>query len=217
VQAGPAAHEATTPTGAAVLRAVVDGFGELPPLRLSRTGVGAGGRDRHDVANVVRLVLGDPLPGQALTAVVVEANVDDADPRLWPHVLDLLLAAGAHDAWLTPVLMKKGRPAHVLSVLCPPAAAEAVRDVVLAETTSIGLRAYGVDRTVLDREEAVVDVDGQQVRVKVASRGGTVANVMPEWDDVVAAARARGRPVKEVLRRAHTAAAEQPGGGQADG
>jgi uncharacterized protein (TIGR00299 family) protein len=206
VQAGPAAHEATTPTGAAVLASVVDSWGPLPALVLDRVGVGAGGRDRREVANVLRLVLGQPT-GTTSTATVLEATVDDVDPRLWPHVLARLLETGAHDAWLTPVLMKKGRPAHVLSVLAPPAAVDAVRRVVLTETTTIGLRAHAVERTVLDREERTVDVDGQPVRVKTARLDGEVVNAMPEWDDVVAAARALGRPVKQVLRDAHTAAA----------
>jgi pyridinium-3,5-bisthiocarboxylic acid mononucleotide nickel chelatase len=219
VRAGPAAHEATTPTGAAVLASAVASWGPLPPLVLDRVGVGAGGRDRPEVANVLRLVLGTavqrPVGGQDdagpaadpdAQALVLEANVDDVDPRLWPHVLALLLQAGAHDAWLTPVLMKKGRPAHVLSVLAPPAAAAAVRRVVLTETTTIGVRAHLVGRTVLDRDERTVEVDGQPVRVKTARLDGSVVNTMPEWDDVVAAAAALDRPLKAVLRAAHTAA-----------
>jgi len=205
VQAGPAAHEATTPTGAALLASTVDTWGPLPPLVLDRVGVGAGGRDRPEVANVLRLVLGTPV-GPVATAVVVEANVDDVDPRLWPHVLSQLLAAGAHDAWLTPVLMKKGRPAHVLSVLAPPQALAAVRRVVLTETTTVGLREHGTVRTVLERQERTVDIAGQPVRVKTARLDGAVVNAMPEWDDVVAAARALGRPVKDVLQDAHAAA-----------
>jgi pyridinium-3,5-bisthiocarboxylic acid mononucleotide nickel chelatase len=219
VQAGPAAHEATTPTGAALLASAVDTWGPLPPLVLEGVGVGAGGRDRPEVANVLRLVLGTALrdPADALggagpvaepaaQALVLEANVDDVDPRLWPHVLALLLQAGAHDAWLTPVLMKKGRPAHVLSVLAPPAAADAVRRVVLTQTTTIGVRSHVVGRTVLERDERTVDVDGQPVRVKTARLEGCVVNAMPEWEDVVAAAAALDRPLKAVLRAAHTAA-----------
>ncbi|MFP5218369.1 MAG: nickel pincer cofactor biosynthesis protein LarC [Actinomycetes bacterium] len=209
VQAGPAAHEATTPTGAALVRALAGAVGPLPAMTLTRTGVGAGGRDRPEVANVVRLVVGEPLGEVVPTAVVVEANVDDLDPRVWPHVLEQLLAAGAHDAWLAPVLMKKGRPAHVLSVLCPAAGLDAVRDVVLTETTTIGLRWYGVERTVLERETWTVEVDGRPVRVKAARRHGEVVNAMPEWEDVAAAAEALGRPVKQVLRAATAAADAQ--------
>jgi uncharacterized protein (DUF111 family) len=180
---------------------------------LERVGTGAGGRDRPEVANVLRLVLGQPVaPGPPATATVLEATVDDLDPRVWPHVLARLLEVGAHDAWLTPVLMKKGRPAHVLSVLAPPSAVTAARRVVLTETTTIGLRAHDVARTVLDRDEHVVDVGGQPIRVKTARLDGEVVNTMPEWDDVVAAAVALGRPVRQVLRAAHTAAADPVGG-----
>lgn len=215
VQAGPSAHEATTPTGAAVLASAVTSWGALPPMQVQRVGTGAGGRERPELANVLRLVVGEPA-GQPLigaasvdpsvTAFVVEANVDDLDPRLWPHVLAELLEAGALDAWLTPVLMKKGRPAHVLSALCPDAVVDAVRRVMLTETTTIGLRVSRVQRTVLDRDECTVEVDGRPVRVKTARLGEDVVNVMPEWDDVVAAAKALGRPVKAVLLEAHAAA-----------
>jgi uncharacterized protein (DUF111 family) len=123
VQAGPVAREMTTPTGAALLVASVDGFGPLPPMSLQAQWIWRGGRDPVEVANVLRLVLGEPAPQAATTALLLSTNVDDLDPRLWPGVLQSLLSAGAHDAWLTPILMKKGRPAHTLSVLCPPAVA----------------------------------------------------------------------------------------------
>ena len=207
VQAGPALHEATTPTGAALLATLVDAWEPLPPLVPVRVGVGAGGRDLPEVANVVRLVLGEPVGAQP-AAVVLETNVDDLDPRLWPGVLAALLAVGASDAWLTPVLMKKGRPAHTLSVLCPTPRAAAVRDVVFRETTALGLRETGVVKHALDRTETSVDVGGQRVRVKLGLIDGEVVNAMPEWDDVAAAAAALGRPAKHVLRDAHAAAAD---------
>jgi uncharacterized protein (TIGR00299 family) protein len=209
VQAGPIAHEATTPTGAAVLASAVSSWGPLPPMTVTGSGTGAGGRDPAEVANVLRLVVGEPAGGPT-GAVVVETNVDDLDPRLWPHVLARLLDTGAHDAWLTPVLMKKGRPAHVLSVLCPDAALDAVRRVVLTETTSLGLRTSRVERTVLERHESTVDVGGQRIRVKTATLDGEAVNVMPEWDDVVAAATALGQPAKAVLRQAQAASSDSP-------
>ena len=205
VYAGPVPHESTTPTGAALLAELVDGWGDLPALTVHRVGSGAGGRDPAEAANVLRLVLGESaVPSGAL---VVEANVDDLDPRLWPGVLAALLADGAHDAWLTPMLMKKGRPAHVLSVLCAPGVVDLVRRTVLTQTSSIGLRTYPVDRTVLHRHEDVVDVSGQPVRVKRALLDGRVVNASPEWDDVAAAALALGLPAKLVLARAVAAAA----------
>ena len=212
VLAGPVAREMTTPTGAAVLAAVVAAYGPLPPMVLRGSGTGAGGRDPQELANVLRLVLGDE-PGEAAAdddAVVLEANVDDLDPRLWPGVLTSLLAAGAHDAWLTPVLMKKGRPAHVLHVLGPVARLAALQEVALRETTTLGVRSYAVARRVLDRAWRTVEVDGRPVRVKLGLLGGEVVNAVPEWDDVAAAAAALGRPAKLVLQDAVALAGALP-------
>ncbi|MDX6267794.1 MAG: pyridinium-3,5-bisthiocarboxylic acid mononucleotide nickel chelatase, partial [Frankiales bacterium] len=124
VQAGLSPYEMTTPTGAALLATLVTDWGPLPPMRPVTTGHGAGTRDPQEVANVLRLTVGEPLATSG-TGVLLETNVDDLDPRLWPRVLEQLLAAGASDAWLTPIVMKKGRPAHTLSVLCADSDAEA--------------------------------------------------------------------------------------------
>ena len=204
VLAGPVAKEMTTPTGAAVLASVVSAYGPLPPMVLRGSGTGAGGRDPMELANVLRLVLGDdqPDPQEDRDAVVLEANVDDLDPRLWPGALSALLAAGAHDAWLVPVLMKKGRPAHVLHVLCPPPLVPVLQEVVLRETTTLGVRSYAVSRRVLDRAWRTVEVDGRPVRVKLGLLDGEVVNAVPEWEDVAAAAAALGRPAKLVLQDA---------------
>jgi uncharacterized protein (DUF111 family) len=139
---------------------------------------------------------------------VLETNVDDLDPRLWPAVLEALFAAGASDAWLTPILMKKGRPAHQLSALCRPDAVAAVQSAVFAATATIGLRVVPVGKVALERTSSSVEVLGGSVAVKVARRGGRVVNVSVEYEDVAALARDRGLPVKEVLRAATAAAAQ---------
>jgi uncharacterized protein (DUF111 family) len=125
--------------------------------------------------------------------------VDDLDPRVWPQVIAALLAAGAGDAWLTPILMKKGRPAHTLSVLVAADKAPAVRAAIFRHTSSIGLREHVVGKHALDREMTSVEVDGQVVAVKLARHDGVLVNAMPEFDDVVRAAEALGRPVNDVL------------------
>lgn len=206
VQAGPVPMEMCTPTGAALLAARVDEWGALPAMRVQRTGTGAGGRDPGELPNVVRLVLGEPAAG-SVGAVVLESNVDDLDPRLWPGVLDALFAAGASDAWLTPILMKKGRPAHTLSALCRPEVVADVQAAMFATTSTIGLRIVPVGKTALERTTSSVDVLGGRVGVKLAVHDGRVANVSVEYEDVAALARSTGLPVKEVLRAA-TAAAE---------
>ena len=123
-------------------------------------------------------------------------------------MLAALLAAGASDAWLTPILMKKGRPAHTLSALVPAESLDAVRRVVFTESSTIGVREHRVDKRALHRETRTVTVDGVGVRVKVARLDGTVVNVSPEYDDVAAAAATLQRPVKVVLAAAVAAAHE---------
>ena len=201
---GGADEELATPTGVALVTSLASGYGPLPPMRPTRTGTGAGGRDPADRPNVVRLVLGEALAADSPHQVaVLEANVDDLDPRAWPAVLADLLAAGALDAWLTPVLMKKGRPAHVVSALAEPVAVPAVRAVLFRETTTLGVRESGAVRQVLARRFRTVEVGGQPVAVKLGlGPDGEVLNAVPEWEDVVRAAAALDRPVKAVLAQA---------------
>jgi pyridinium-3,5-bisthiocarboxylic acid mononucleotide nickel chelatase len=204
VRGGPVAAEMCTPTGAALLAATVSGWEPLPALTPTRVGVGAGGRDPVELPNVIRLVLGEPA-----TAVVLETNIDDMDPRLWPDVLDRLLAAGASDAWLTPILMKKGRPAHTLHALCPHETVEAVRAEMFRRTSTLGVRSVEVGKIALDRDTGWVTVGGERIATKRALLDGVVVNVSVEYEDVRRAADALGLPVKEVLRAATSAAYEQ--------
>jgi uncharacterized protein (TIGR00299 family) protein len=207
VVAGAVPAEMCTPTGAALVAELVDEWTTLPAMRVTRVGTGAGGRDPVELPNVVRLVLGEPADAAPTGPVVLEANVDDLDPRLWPGALDALFAAGASDAWLTPILMKKGRPAHTLSVLCRPEAVREVQAAVFATTSTIGLRVVPVGKVALERTSSSVEVLGGRVGVKLAAADGRVVNVSVEYEDVATLARELGLPVKEVLRAA-TAAAE---------
>ena len=208
--------ELATPTGVALLAELATASGPMPAMQQPNVGIGAGARDRADRPNVVRVVVGEPATATAAEGadepwLVLEANVDDLDPRLWPQVIDRLLAAGAADAWLTPILMKKGRPAHTISALAPAPRADDVRAVLFRESSTIGIRSTPVGKTALDREWLVVDIDGEQVRVKVARMSGDVVNVTPEWDDVAAAAQRLDRPAKAVLAAAAAAAARELG------
>jgi uncharacterized protein (TIGR00299 family) protein len=203
---GPVEIELATPTGIALLAEWSASSGAMPAMSVDSTGVGAGSRELEDRANVVRLVVGTAASEAAEGWQVVEANVDDLDPRLWPGVLEALLAAGAADAWLTPILMKKGRPAHTVNALVDAASAMAVRDVVLTETSTIGVRTTAVGKHALDRSWLTVDVDGQAIRVKLASANGRRNNLSPEFDDVAAAASVLGAPAKDILARATAAA-----------
>jgi len=203
---GPVDLELTTPTGAALVAELADEFGPQPAMTVDVAGVGAGGRDPEGHANVVRLLIGDSLTAGAdselRSALVIEANVDDLDPRLWPDVIAALLDAGASDAWLTPILMKKGRPAHTLHVLVDADAAAQVRREIFRQTTTIGVREQQFAKHALDREFVHIDIDGHHVAVKLARLEGELVNVQPEYADVLAAARATDRPVKDVLAEA---------------
>ncbi|QTE27261.1 LarC family nickel insertion protein [Propioniciclava sp. MC1595] len=201
--------ELATPTGMALVRALAgDRCEALPGLTVRGLGVGAGGKDTVGWPNVVRVVLGGTAADSPATGLAeLRANVDDLDPRLWPGVLDTLLAAGAADAWLVPIQMKKGRPAFTLHALADADHHDAVTDAILTRTSTLGVRWTPVTRTVLDRSWTTVDVDGQAVRVKVGSRDGVVLHATPEFADVAAAALALGRPEADVLGRAQAAAA----------
>jgi len=213
--------ELATPTGVALVTSLAREEAGMPPMRPGRAGVGAGSRDVPGRPNVVRLVLGAPAgPSTAPTGphgtalenptqmAVLEANVDDLDPRVWPTVLSALLDGGAADAWLIPIVMKKGRPAHTLAVLCSIDAAAALRDLVLDLTTSLGVRQSTVQRWALPRGWVDVDVDGTAVAVKMTHRDGRLVHATPEFADVEAAAARLGRPVRDVLAAAVAAATE---------
>lgn len=206
---GAVPYEACTPTGAAIVAANADAFGPMPEMVIERVGVGAGGRDPEERANLLRIVVGRETGSGEPRPVVIEANVDDLDPRLWPPVLASLLEAGASDAWLTPILMKKGRPAHTVHALCPAETVRAVRAALVRHTTTIGMRSHEVDKYALERRYTSVAVEGREVGVKVALDGGEVVNVSVEYEDAVAAAVALGRPVKVVIAQASALAADQ--------
>ena len=202
---GAPATELCTPTGAALLTTLATEWGPQPAMTTATIGVGAGGRDPEGHANVLRLIVGVVSPGSTtddgstVDSVLIESNVDDLDPRVWASVIASLLDAGASDAWLTPILMKKGRPAHTLSVLVTKDRAERVRSLIFRETSAIGVREQQLTKHALERELVTVEVAGHEIAVKLARHDGAVVNAMPEYDDVARAAAALGRPVADVL------------------
>ena len=194
--------EIATPTGVALMTALADEFGPLPAMAVTASGHGAGTADTPGRPNVVQVVIGDESarhsatgPGQP--ARVFEVNVDDATGEVIAHTIAALLAAGAYDAWATPIVMKKGRPAYTVHALCDQAAAATIVTVLLAETGSLGVRATTVERWPQQRQETTVDVEGHQIRVKLAA-----GRVKVENDDAVVAARALGWPLRAVLAAA---------------
>ena len=204
--------ELTTPTGAAIVAAVVDGFGPLPPMRIAAVGYGAGTRELADRPNVLRAVLGARLGRLDVSAaaeiVRLEANLDDMNPQLVAPLQDALFAAGAVDVWSTPILMKKGRPALEVTALAPPDAVPAVERAFFLNSTTLGVRARAMTRAVLARAFERVDTPFGTVRVKVGALEGQVLGAHPEFDDCQRLARRAGVPVRTVLAAATAAAHE---------
>ena len=203
--------ELTTPTGMALLSALAESCEDLPLLTLQASGTGAGSRDTPGRPNVTRVLIGEPVAapgdGSSDSAVVIEANVDDLDPRLWPGVLSSLLTAGAADAWLVPITMKKGRPAHTLTVLAQPDHAAQLRELVLRQTSTIGVRQSAVRKTALPRGWIDLDVAGSRLPIKIAYRDGTIWQVTPEFDELDRAAAASGMSPRALLEEANATAA----------
>ena len=194
--------ELTTPTGAALLAALASGFGPMPPMTIESSGFGAGTRDLDGQPNATQVVIGAPsdavLGGQPV--VVLEVNVDDATGETLAHTITALLEAGAHDAWVTPIVMKKGRPAHTVSALADTALSTQVAEVLARETGSLGVRGATIDRWPSARETDTVEVAGFPVRVKVSP-----GRVKVEHDDAARVAGRAGLPLREVISLAEEA------------
>ncbi len=200
------AGELITPTGAAVIAALADQH-PTEGFRIDAVGYGAGSKVLDDRPNLLRLMLGEVAVATGHDDIVqIEANIDDASPEIFDHVMERLFAAGARDVFLTPILMKKNRPATQLSVLCVPADRERIAGIMLRETTTIGVRYARLGRTLLSRESVDVATEYGEVRVKVAIAPDGSRNLAPEFDDCRRRADEHGVPVKLVLQAAIAAA-----------
>lgn len=189
--------ELVTPTGAAIAATVVESWGGLPPLVLERVGYGAGTTELADRPNVVRVLLGSSSTSLG-PVVLLETNLDDFTPELVPDAVERCFEAGALDVWTVPVQMKKGRPGFVLSALARPDAQAVIAQVLLEETSALGVRVSRLERYELEREERRVEVAGGEVRIKVGMLDGRVVNVAPEHDDCAAVAKTSGRSIKSI-------------------
>jgi uncharacterized protein (TIGR00299 family) protein len=195
--------ELVTPTGAAILTTLAASSGRMPAMTVTEVGYGAGTMDLGETPNVIRCFVGEAEEdGGVETIIQVETTIDDMSPQLYEPLLEGLLAAGALDVVLTPVIMKRGRPGVVLTALCPPDGLAAVRRVLFEETTTIGVRWSARQRARLDREMVTLDTRYGSISFKVSRLGGAVVTVTPEFADVRRLALARGAPVREVLAEA---------------
>lgn len=207
--------ETVTPTAAAIIAAIGEPTEGFPAMTVRSVGYGAGARDPAERPNVVRVVLGDvvtdegaedPESGPSRLLSVLEANLDDLSPELVADAVSAVLAAGALDAWTTPIQMKKGRPGWTIAAICEPRAELRVRRELFLTTSTFGVRSHLVTRRELSRRIATVRLDGGVIRVKVGTLGDRVVSATPEHDDVAAAAANTGRAVRAVYEEAAAAA-----------
>lgn len=193
--------ESATPTGVALLTTMADEWGDLPAGTIIATGRGAGTRDPDSHANVVTVVLYEPVDstaaGAAVSSRLIETNLDDVTPEVIAHVIDRALTLGADDAWAVAITMKKGRPAQQLRVLCRPELSPSLRHLIAAETGTLGMREWPIDKYELDRHMDQVDLEGHIVRIKVGPHGAKA-----EHDDLVAASVELGRPIRDLAAEA---------------
>ncbi len=208
--------ELVTPTGATIITSLTEDFGPLPPMRTESVGYGAGHRDLP-LPNVLRLIIGSTAKPQSVRcggyqqekAVMIEANIDDMNPEFYDHVMGRLFALGAMDVFLTPIHMKKNRPAVTLSALLGQELVNEALAVIFEETTTLGTRLYQVDRRKLSREQVMVETAYGQVAVKIGRAGGEIVNISPEYEDCRRIAERQGIPLKMVYDEVKKAASSK--------
>ncbi len=202
VKTGLVQHEATTPTGAAILVATVDEFTSEINFPITKTAYGIGQRDVSEVPNVLRVYLSDTETAASglkeESATIVECNIDDMNPERYEFIMEQLFEAGAADAWLTPIVMKKSRPANQLSVLCSPEKINKIKGIIFNHSTSIGLREYTVKKSVLSRVEKSVQTKFGPITVKQSILEGKIVRSKPEYNECKSIAKQHNISIEEV-------------------
>ncbi len=196
--------ERVTPTGAAILAALANGFGLQPTMVLEKTGSGAGGKDFPDCPNILRAFLGRSAEKTVSDdeVIVVDANIDDSTPEILGYAMERILEEGALDVYFTPIQMKKSRPGVMLSFLCRPAQLDRLAGLLMSETSAIGLRHYRADRIIMLRQIVERQTGFGVVRFKQAiGTSGELLRESPEYDDCRRIARETGMPCREIMER----------------
>ena len=202
--------ELTTPTGAAILVTIARAFGDMPQMNVEQIGYGAGSREL-EIPNLLRAYIGETESSSYISEnlVLIETNIDDMNPQIFDHVSNLLFEKGSLDVFMTPIQMKKNRPATMLSVLTSPEKLDDALSTIFAETTTLGVRINRLERVCLDREFLSVETDYGPIKVKVSRSGDRVLNIAPEYEECRAAALKQGVPLKDVYDEAKRAAREK--------
>ena len=195
-------RELLTPTGAAILSTLGSEFGSMPRIHVERIGYGAG-RDDLPHPNLLRLIIGtsESTSGKE-TVAVIETNIDDMNPQLYDYVMEKLLAMEVLEVFITPILMKKNRPGHLLTVICPSGKLPSVTAFLFRETTTLGLRWHQEEREKTDREIQPLRTKYGRIRFKLARWEGSVVNRSPEYEDCKRLALETGVPLKDVFEEA---------------
>ena len=203
VRLGGTGHEATTPTGAAILAANVDEFTDRPSFRPERTAYGIGQRDA-ELPNVLRVFVGEGTASNSTKSdqkVMISCQIDDMNPEQYPHIMDRLLAMGASDVSLTSTIMKKGRPGVIMDVLCDAKLQYQLAETILKETTTLGVRYHTVSRIMLERESVSFQSSLGPVTVKKAILDGKLVKWKAEYEDCKALADEHKMPLRDVIIR----------------
>lgn len=197
--------ELTTPTGAAILREITEAFTNIPLMHIDRTGNGAGNKDIDEFPNMLRIFIGKDKPKGRLQpspkVVIIETNIDDMNPQLYEYVMDRLFRAGALEVYLAQVIMKKSRPGILLTVLCLEEKRDELIDLLLRETTTLGVRFYEASRKILERATKKTRTRLGDINIKTASLDGRVIKQSPEYEDCKRIAGEHQIPLREVIRR----------------
>ena len=195
--------ESLTPTGAAILTTIKDSFGTFPAFsKINSVSYGAGKRDFKNIANVLRLTTGEINDNVNLNdrIIIIETNIDDMQPEFYNYIFDKLFQSGALDVYLTPIIMKKTRPANILTVLCTQEDKENLKKIILQETTTFGIRSYSAERTVLNREFKKIFLENLgEINLKIAKDlSGKILSIKPEYEDCAKIAKEKNIPLKEI-------------------
>lgn len=210
IKSGRIFFEATTPTGAAILASIVNEYTDSKSFNIKKIGCGIGHKDEGDIPNILRVFLGETQEEKYLEkgysikdynreeAIILECNIDDMNPEIYGYVMEKLLKNGAMDVYMTPIIMKKGRPAIILSVLCDESTEEKLQDILLIETTTIGVRKYRVKKTMLKRETVKINTIYGDVSAKISYINGETVKFKPEYEDCKKIAEDYIIPIKKV-------------------
>lgn len=204
--------ELTTPTGAAIVKSLSEGYGPMPSMLITGTGFGVGFKEFKEVPNLLRVITGElaerPQTCTDEKVQILETNIDDMSPQVAGYLMDRLLNDGALDVYFTPVQMKKSRPGLLLTVLTKKEKETALLDIIFSETTTIGIRKSEAERVCLDRESIKVKTTYGVISVKISKKDGLLVNIQPEYEEARAAAERTKRPLQDVIDEAKTRAKE---------